>query len=162
MTHRQMEISSIVGTTAQTALRGVVHFGVSPSYCEGKAIVLETLVLSMVTTKMPSTSVTYVTKWKHLIKLQIADPDFATPRNEQRAYMELKQEIWFEEYLLYVNGAHSVLILNFCLGTHWLFKELGRHVKRGGSQCPNCGACKESVECVVFECASYDFQRLDF
>ena len=30
----------------------------------------------------------------------------------------------------------------------------------GGSQeCPNCGACKESVEHVVFECASYDSQR---
>ena len=35
--------------------------------------------------------------------------------------------------------------------------------KEGGSQeCPNCGACKESVEHVLFECASYDSQRLDF
>ena len=32
--------------------------------------------------------------------------------------------------------------------------------KRGGSQeCPNCGACKESVEHVLSECASYDSQR---
>ena len=31
---------------------------------------------------------------------------------------------------------------------------VGIHAKRGGSQeCPNCGACKESVERVIFECA---------
>ena len=50
-----------------------------------------------------------------------------------------------------------------CLGTHGLFEELGRDDKGGGSQeCPNGGACKESVEHVLFECASYDSQRLDF
>ena len=44
-----------------------------------------------------------------------------------------------------------------------MFEELGRHDKVGGSQeRPNCGACKELVEHVFFECASYDFQRLDF
>ena len=33
----------------------------------------------------------------------------------------------------------------------------------GGSQeCPNCGACMESVEHVLFECASYDSQRQNF
>ena len=36
-------------------------------------------------------------------------------------------------------------------------------IKGGGSQeCPNCGACKELVDHVVFECASYDSQTLDF
>ena len=29
-------------------------------------------------------------------------------------------------------------------------------------QCPNCGACKESVEHVLFESASYDSQRQNF
>ena len=44
-----------------------------------------------------------------------------------------------------------------------LFEELVRHDKGGGSQeCPSCGTCKESVECVLFECVSYDWQRLDF
>ena len=44
-----------------------------------------------------------------------------------------------------------------------MFEELGRHDKGGGSQeCPNCEVCKESVEHVPFECASYDPQRLDF
>ena len=37
------------------------------------------------------------------------------------------------------------------------------HAKRGGSQkCPNCGACKESIEHVLFESVSYDFQRQNF
>ena len=40
---------------------------------------------------------------------------------------------------------------------------MGRHTKRDGSQeCPNCGASKESVEHVLFECASYDSQRQIF
>ena len=42
-----------------------------------------------------------------------------------------------------------------------MFEELSRHASMGGSQeCPNCYACKESIEHVLFECASYDFQRL--
>ena len=45
---------------------------------------------------------------------------------------------------------------------HGLFKELG-HAKRGESQeYLNCGVCKESVEHVLFECASYDSQRQNF
>ena len=41
-----------------------------------------------------------------------------------------------------------------------LFEELGRDAKEGGSlECPNCGACKELVEHVLFECASHDSQK---
>ena len=40
---------------------------------------------------------------------------------------------------------------------------MGRHSNKGGLQeCPNCGACKESVEHVLFECSSYDSQRQTF
>ena len=62
-----------------------------------------------------------------------------------------------------IDGASSRLLFKFCSGTHGLFEELGRHMNRGGSQeCPNCGACKESVEHVLFECTSYDSQRQNF
>ena len=38
--------------------------------------------------------------------------------------------------------------------------KLSKHAKRGRSQeCFNCGACKESVENVLFDCASDDIQR---
>ena len=75
----------------------------------------------------------------------------------------MKREIGFEEYLEYIKGAASRLFFKFRSGTHGLFEELGRHVGRGGSQeCPNCGACKESVEHVLFECPSYDSQRQSF
>ena len=44
-----------------------------------------------------------------------------------------------------------------------MLEEWGRHDKVGGPQeCPNCEACKESVEHVLFKCASYVSQRLDF
>ena len=75
----------------------------------------------------------------------------------------MKQEIGFEEYLEYVKKATSRLFLKFRSGTNGLFEELGRHDKGGESkECPNCRACKESVEDVPFECASYDSQGLDF
>ena len=46
---------------------------------------------------------------------------------------------------------------------HELFEELDRHDMAGGSQeHANCGACKEMNEYILFECASYDSQRLDF
>ena len=32
----------------------------------------------------------------------------------------------------------------------------------GSQECPNCGACMESVEHVLFECASYNSQRQNF
>ena len=86
---------------------------------------------------------------QHIIKLQI--------------YRELKREIGFEEYLKHVKGAPCRLFLKFCLCTDGLFEELGRHDEGGWSQeCPNCGACKESVEHVLFVCASYDSQGLVF
>ena len=67
------------------------------------------------------------------------------------------------EYLEYVTGAPSGMFLNFRLGTHGLFEELGRHAKGDRSQeCPDCGAYKESVEHVLFQCASSDSQRLVF
>ena len=57
----------------------------------------------------------------------------------------------------YVKGPSS--------GTHGLHEELGRlmHGKRGGSdECPSCGVFKESVDHVLFECASYDSQAQNF
>ena len=66
-------------------------------------------------------------------------------------YKEMKQEVGFEEYLEYIKGTPSRLFFKFHSGTHWVFEELGRHMKRGGSQgCPVCGACMESVEHVLF------------
>ena len=57
----------------------MLNFEVCSSYRESKAIVVEAVVLPKVTTDIPSTSVTFDTKWKHLIKLQLTDTDFGTP-----------------------------------------------------------------------------------
>ena len=84
-------------------------------------------------------------------------------KSKLRVYRELKREFGFEEYLTHVKGAPSRLFFKFRSGTHGLFEELGRHARGGGSQeCPNCEVSKESVEHVLFECASYDSQRLTF
>ena len=84
-------------------------------------------------------------------------------KSKLRVYKELKRGVGFEDYLKYVKGPSSRLFFKFRSGTHGLFEELGRHTKGGGSQeCPNCWACKESVEHVLFECTSYDSQRQNF
>ena len=84
-------------------------------------------------------------------------------KSKLRLYRELRREDGLEEYLNYLKGAPARLFFKFRSGTHGLFEELGRHAKKGRSQeCPNCGAGKESVEHVLFECASYDSQRQIF
>ena len=84
-------------------------------------------------------------------------------KSKLRVYRQLKWEIGFDEYKEYVKRALSILFLKFRSNTRGLFMELGRHVKGGRSlECRNCRASKESVERVLFECTSYDSQRLDF
>ena len=91
---------------------------------------------------------------KSLIKERVRSLKLAPSVNQNcifTVYKELKREVGFEEYLQYVKGERSGLFFKFLLGTHWLFKALGRRANRGGSQeCPNCGAYKESVEHVLF------------
>ena len=77
--------------------------------------------------------------------------------------MKLKWEVEFEEDLEFVKGAPFRLFYKFHSGTHVLFEELGKHANKGGlHECPNCGACKESVEHVLFGYRLYDTQRQNF
>ena len=71
-----------------------------------------------------------------------------------QVYRELKQEIGSEEYLEHVKGAPSRLFLG-CIQVpiRCLRSWIGMH------ECPNGGACKESVEHVLIECGSYDSHR---
>ena len=64
--HRPIQISGFGGTAAQTASCSVVNFKVSRSHHEGKAIVVEAVVVPRVTTEIPSTSVTFDTKMEAL------------------------------------------------------------------------------------------------
>ena len=60
----------------------------------------------------------------------------------------------------HVKRSSSRLFFKFRSGTHRPFEELGRHTKGDGSQeFPNCEACRESVEPVLFECASFDCKK---
>ena len=84
-------------------------------------------------------------------------------KSKLRVYKELECGVGFEEYLKHIKGPSSGLFLKFRSGTHGLYEELGRHAKGGGSQeCPTYGACKESVERLLLECASYDSQSQIF
>ena len=65
--------------------------------------------------------------------------------------------VGLDEHLKFVNKPPSRVILKFHSGTHEGFEELGRHANRGTGgfqEFPNCMACKESVEHLLFECAS--------
>ena len=54
---------------------GVVNFKVSLTIHCGKFIAVETVILPNV----PSTSVPLKTNWKHLLNIQLGDPDLGTP-----------------------------------------------------------------------------------
>ena len=66
-----------------------------------------------------------------------------------------------ENLKLKLFGTHSLKSRNFAskLNVYFCFIP---HIRCGSQECPNCGGCKELVEHVLFECASYDSQRLDF
>ena len=87
-------------------------------------------------------------------------------KSKLRVYGELKREMHgFEEYIDYsvCKGSTFQIISKFHSWTYGLFEELCRHDNGHGSQeCPNCRACKESIEHFLFECVLYDSQRLDF
>ena len=83
-------------------------------------------------------------------------------KSKLNIYKDLKRGVGFEEYLKHVKGPTSRFLSKFRSGTQGLFEELGRHAKNGSHECPNCGACKASVEHVLFECALHDSQRQNF
>ena len=60
-----------------------------------------------------------------------------------------------EENLEYIKGAPFRAFKKFWLSTHGLFEELDKHASVDGSQdCPNYGACKESIVHVLFKYTS--------
>ena len=81
-------------------------------------------------------------------------------KSKLHIYRELKWQFGFEKYLEYVKGT-LLDCFNILFGYPWAVEELHRHANnRGGPQeCPNCGACKELVEHVLVEYASYNSQR---
>ena len=79
-------------------------------------------------------------------------------------YKELKQDVGFKKHLQYAESIFQIVFLVHS-GTYRLFEELGRHANTcrcGSDECPNCGACKELVEHVLFEYTSYDSLRQYF
>ena len=59
--------------------RLVLHFKVAGVGGGGKEIEAEASVVSKVTTDLPTIPVSPVTQWKHLSRLELADPDYGTP-----------------------------------------------------------------------------------
>ena len=60
---------------------GVANFKVSPTTCHDKVKAVEVVALPKVTTNAQFTVVPFDNNWNHLSNLQLADPDFGTPRN---------------------------------------------------------------------------------
>ena len=78
-THRSLNISGIGGINARSTSRGMVRFNVTHFDGKGKAIPVDAVVLSTVTTDLPIQPVAYDQHWKHLTGLRLADPDFGKP-----------------------------------------------------------------------------------
>ena len=62
-----------------------------------------------------------------------------------------------------VSDAGTRLLFKFRSGMHGLSEELGRHRGREGkSECTLCGAERESVVHVLWECTAYSSSRASF
>ena len=83
-----MKVSGIGGSSTRLSLRGMVDLNIS-NHC-GKTLAVEVVVLSKVTTTLPSCPVTFNWKCKHLSNIRLASADFGTtqecwsaPRNRR-------------------------------------------------------------------------------
>lgn len=74
-----VKISGIGGATSQLTVHGTVQCGITRIGQQGKVLNIEALVLPRITSDLPSHPVPFNHKWKHLLNLTLADPDFGTP-----------------------------------------------------------------------------------
>ena len=58
---------------------GMVSFHVGHAGCKNQRIPVDAVILSKVTADLPVQPVRPNKRWKHISKLQLADPDFGTP-----------------------------------------------------------------------------------
>ena len=77
--HHGIKISGIGGATSQLTVRGTVRCDITRVGRQGKVLNIEALVLPRITSDLPSHPVPFNQKWKHLLSLTLADPDFGTP-----------------------------------------------------------------------------------
>ena len=77
--HHSSLISGIGGETMRTTSHGSVDLHVKSTHTNGRLLKLEALVLPKITSNLPSSRVTFDTRWKHLSGLELADPEFGTP-----------------------------------------------------------------------------------
>ena len=78
-TQQSLNISGIGGINARSASGGMVRFSVMHLDGKGRAIPVDTVVLSRVTIDLPTQPIAYNQRWKHLMGLRLADPDFGKP-----------------------------------------------------------------------------------
>ena len=77
--HHGIKISGIGGARSKIAVRGTVQFGITRVGQKGKTLNVEAMVLPKITSNLPSQSVPFNSKWRHLLDLTLADPEFGTP-----------------------------------------------------------------------------------
>ena len=77
--HHGVKISGIDGATSELAVRGMVECGITRIGQQGKVLNIEALFLPRIASDLPSHPVPFNSKWKHLLNLTLADPDFGTP-----------------------------------------------------------------------------------
>ena len=65
---RSLKVSGIGGGAVQSN-HGTANFRVLSAYCGGRSLLVEAIALLKVTSDMPSRSVPFNEKWKHLVSL---------------------------------------------------------------------------------------------
>ena len=73
------KISGIGDSPSRSTPRGIVHFGVTQVNGKGKSLNVDAIVLPKITSNVPTQPVTLDPKWNHLLRIQLADPEFGKP-----------------------------------------------------------------------------------
>ena len=77
--NNSVKISGIGATSNQPSPCQATNFSIAHPDCKGKIVLVEAPTLSKITSKLPPRPVSLDTKWKHLDRLKLANPEFGTP-----------------------------------------------------------------------------------
>ena len=77
--HHNLRMSGIGGSLTQMNTRGIVKLNISRVGQGGKIMDVEAIVLPKVTSDLPTHAISFQQEWKHLTRLDLADPEFGTP-----------------------------------------------------------------------------------
>ena len=132
--HHTLNISGMGGVNARSASRAMVCFNITHFDRKGKAIPIDAVVLSAVTTNLRTQPITYDQMWKHPTGLRLVDPDFGKPG---RIYRLLGADVFSQSvcHCQHYGPVGSPTAFSNCFGWVLAGSIHGKHKQREETTC---------------------------